>query len=138
MCLLIDSDQRILLGKGYDKAKDETFYRVLGGSLNSGESAEEGMRREIQEELHSEIENLKALETIDNKFVYEGRPGHEIVHLFKGNVSDKELEKQSEIHIVEEGYEFDAEWVSMKDVIEKKVILYPAFEYEKYLQRNES
>ena len=134
MCLLVDEDRRILLGKGYDRVKNEHFYRVLGGSLNFGESAEECVRREIREELNCEIENLEALETINNEFVYNGKEGHETVHLFKGNVSNKGLEKKKKVRIIEDAYEFDAEWVSIKNVFEKKATLYPVFDYEKFLQ----
>ena len=133
MCLLIDKSQRVLLGKDYDRVKNENFYRVLGGSLNSGENAGDGVRREIREELNCEIENLEALEIINNEFVYNGKRGHEIVHLFQGNVSNRELETQNMIHIIEDGYEFDAEWVPVENIVGRKVILYPAFEYEKFL-----
>ncbi len=134
MCLLLGSKRKILLGKGYDKVKRESFYRVLGGSLNQGESPEEGIRREIQEELNCGIKNLKFLDTIENRFVYEGENRCEIVHLFLGNVSDVKFESQKTVHIIEEKYEFDAEWVPINDVIEEQIVLYPVFNYKKFLQ----
>lgn len=134
MCLLIDENQKVLVGKGYDNVKKENFYRVLGGSLNFGETAEDGIRREILEELNCKIDKLKLLEVIENLFEYEGKKGHEIVFLFAGEVSNKELKKQNIIHIVEDRYEYDAEWVSIKNILKRETILYPAFDYKKLLR----
>ncbi len=133
MCLLLDDKGRILVSKGYDKIKNEHFYRVLGGSLNEGENPEDGVRREIREELNSEIERLKFLTQIDNKFVFEDKEGHEIVNLFQGELVKKELESVSDIHIVEDHYEFDACWIPISDIFEGKAILYPSFDYKTLL-----
>jgi NADH pyrophosphatase NudC (nudix superfamily) len=56
MCLFY-KDGKVLVSKGFDKVKNENFYRVLGGSVNFFETGEAGVRREIQEELLSEVEN---------------------------------------------------------------------------------
>lgn len=133
MCLITDGD-RVLAGHGYDSVKGEDFYRVLGGSMKFSETSEEGVRREIREELNSEIEDLKFLDVVENTFVYKGNPGHEIIFLFQGTLTDKEIYKQAKIHIVDEGYEFDAEWVSLKDVFAGKARLYPEYDYSKALQ----
>lgn len=130
MCLITDGD-RVLAGKGRDNVKNEDFYRVLGGSLDFGETSEEGIRREIREELNSEIEDLKFLDVVENTFVYKGKPGHEIIFLFQGTLADKEIYKQAKIHIVEDSYEFDAEWVSLKDVRAGTARLYPEYDYSK-------
>ena len=136
MCLLMDKRNRVLLGKGYDSIKKENFYRVLGGSLNFGETAENGVRREIREELHYEIERLKHLEVIENLFEYDGKKGHEIVFLFQGEVSQKSLEQQKTIHIVEDEYEYDAEWIPVENILKNDAMLYPAFDYAKFLRTN--
>ena len=94
MCVIMDGD-RVLAGKGRDNVKGEDFYRVLGGSMQFGETSEEGIRREIREELNSEIDDLKFLD------------------------------------IVEDRYEFDAEWVSRKDVQAGTVRRYPEYDYSK-------
>ena len=45
MCLVTDG-KRILAGKGRDNIKNEDFYRVLGGSLNFGETVKDGILRD--------------------------------------------------------------------------------------------
>ena len=139
MCLIIH-EGRILVADG-DSMKSgvrpivpSNFYRVLGGSLNFDESAEEGVRREIREELNSEIENLEKLDVIENHFTYAGERGHEIVFLFKGTLSRTELTKQDVIHIIEDTYEFDAVWVPIEKILNKEVTLYPEADYNKLLK----
>lgn len=129
MCLF-HKDGKVLISKGFDKVKNENFYRVLGGSIIFFETGEAGVRREIREELLSEIENLKLVDIIENLFTYEGSNGHEIVFLYTGDLARKELYVQNPIHIVEDTYEFDAEWISTDDILAGKIPLYPALAYE--------
>lgn len=134
MCLL-HNDGKILAAKGFDKIKNENFYRVLGGSVNFFETSEAGVRREIQEELASEIENLKLVDVIENMFTYEGNKGHEIVFLYSGNLVRKELYSQNPIRVVEDTYEFDAEWISTKNVVDGNITLYPALDYKNLFKK---
>ncbi len=127
MCL-IEHEGKLLLCKGHDKVKNETFFRVLGGSANFGEKCEEAVRREIREELNSEIENLRFITVIENIFTYEKEEGHEIVFLYKGDLSNKEIYKKKIVPLADTE-EFPAEWVSISDILEGKVILYPSFNY---------
>lgn len=133
MCLF-RKDENILVSKGFDKIKKEHFYRLLGGSINFFETGEAGVRREIQEELNSEIENLELLDVIENLFIYEGEKAHEIVFLYSGVLSHKELYRQNPIHIFEDTYEFDAAWISMNEIFNGKIPLYPALDYKKYFK----
>ena len=137
MCLITDG-KRVLVANG-DSMKSATrpivpshFYRVLGGSLNFGEKVGDGVRREIREELGSEIEDLVKLDVIENHFTYAGERGHEIVFLFKGKLARKELEEQEIVHIIEDTYEFDAVWVPISELLTGAMPLYPALDYKKY------
>ena len=129
MCLF-HKDGKVLISKHFDKVRNESFYRVLGGSINFFETSEAGVRREIQEELLSEIENLKLLDVIENLFVFEGNTGHEISFLYKGDLTRKELYSQNPIHIIENTYEFDANWIATDDILTGEIPLYPNFDYE--------
>lgn len=134
MCLFY-RDGKILVSKGIDKITKQTFYRLLGGSLNFFENSETGIRREIQEELHSDIDNLKFITTVENTFTHEDWRGHEIVFIYLGDLTRKELYEQSSIHIVEENYEFDAEWIPVRDVIKGTKTLFPAFDWKSLFQK---
>lgn len=128
MCLF-EHEGKLLASKGFDPVKQESFYRVLGGHLDFGEVSEAGVRREIREELHSGIDNLEFLKVIENIFTYHGKPGHEIVFLYKGDLSDKRLYGQKSITIVEPDKELEAIWVPKEDIFEKKIPLYPDLDY---------
>lgn len=133
MCLLVHNG-KALVSKGYDKKKNEYFYRVLGGGLNFGEKAEDGVRREIREELQSELNNLKLLDVVENIFTYDGNQGHQITFLFSGEPARKEIYDKNPIHVVEDTYEFDAEWVQINKILNKEIILYPSLDWNRFLK----
>jgi ADP-ribose pyrophosphatase YjhB (NUDIX family) len=103
MCLF-RQDEKLLVSKGFDSVKQRNFYRLLGGHVEFGETAEAGIRREIAEELGSEIENLKLLAVIENIFTYEGKESHEIDYLFSGDLGNKALYMQDRIPVSEDGW----------------------------------
>ena len=128
MCFF-ENEGKILVSKGFDKVKNENFYRPLGGRIDFFETAEAGIRREIQEELGSEIKNLKLIQTIENLFTYQGNKGHEVVFLFSGDLTKKELYETNPIKITESTHEFEASWVPIKDILSGEIPLYPKFNY---------
>ncbi|MES2315639.1 MAG: NUDIX domain-containing protein [Patescibacteria group bacterium] len=133
MCVF-NYEGKTLASRGYDKNKDETFYRLIGGTILFQEKSEDGVRREIMEELKCEIDSLEFIKVVENIFSYIGENRHEIVFLYKGELSNKDLYKQEKIHIIEPNIEFDAEWISVKDVLEGKIILYPDLDYSGILK----
>ena len=69
----------MLVGEGTDRVKGSTFYRPLGGQIEAGEDPEQALVREMREELGEEIRVVRHLGDLDNRFVFEGRPGWEQV-----------------------------------------------------------
>jgi ADP-ribose pyrophosphatase YjhB (NUDIX family) len=142
MCLLVH-DNRVLVGDantfkgttGGRKIVPGNFYRVLGGSVDFDETAENGVRREIREELKSEIENLEQVDVVESLFTYAGEKCHEIVFLFKGQLAKKELCEQESIHIDEDEYEFDARWIPIDELLNGDTPLYPALDYKSLLEK---
>lgn len=55
------SGERVLLEHGFDSARQERFYRPLGGAIEFGERAADAVQREIREELGAELEALRLL-----------------------------------------------------------------------------
>lgn len=126
-------DGKMLASRGLNKVTNEVFYRLLGGGLNFFETGEAGIRREIQEELHSDIENLHFITVLENIFHHENWRGHELIFLYSGQLARQELYTQPVIHIEEDSYEFDAEWISISEVLSGTKTLFPALDWKKLL-----
>lgn len=130
MCLIL-RDGAVLAAKGKDEKKGIEFYRVVGGSLDHSEHSLAGVKREIMEELGSELENLELVDVVENIFMYRTAPGHEITFLYKGDLVNKELYTQDVIEIVEPYGTLQAYWIPLADVISGKTIVYPEWDYSK-------
>jgi 8-oxo-dGTP pyrophosphatase MutT (NUDIX family) len=103
----------ILVAEGVDALKGETFYRPLGGTIEFGEHSSEAVVREIREELGAEVqpESLRFIGTLENIFVYNGLPGHEIMLVYDGELADPVLYEQGELNAQEDdGVPFRALW----------------------------
>ena len=119
-------NNRILVFEGHDSIRGETFYRPLGGGIEFGESGEEAVRREIMEELHSEIEGLNHLGFLENIFMNNGNAGHEIVMVYDGVLKSRDLYEQAVMEVVEaNGEKVRALWKGLDEFGEGKSILYP-------------
>jgi 8-oxo-dGTP pyrophosphatase MutT (NUDIX family) len=99
----------------------------LGGGIEFGEHSEEAIHREIMEEIGAEAKDLVYLGTLENIFTFDGEPGHEIVQVYDGVLTDSGLYEQTVIS----GHEADVN-ISMKVIWKKldefgpgKSILYP-------------
>jgi 8-oxo-dGTP pyrophosphatase MutT (NUDIX family) len=120
------NNNRILVFEGHDTIKGETFYRPLGGGIEFGEYSEVAVRREIMEELRSEIEDLRYLGMVENVFVHDGRAGHEIVMIYDGALKMSGLYEQAEMEVLEaNGEVIRAMWKRLDEFGEGKSILYP-------------
>ncbi len=93
LCVIRDGE-RILVQEGYDPAKEQTFYRALGGGIEFGERSQHAAAREIREELGAEVTDLEFLATIESVFVFDGLPGHEIALVYCGRFADPALNAQ--------------------------------------------
>jgi ADP-ribose pyrophosphatase YjhB (NUDIX family) len=88
---LIRRGDRILVEKGRDETKDETFFRPLGGTVEFGETGAETLRRELREELGADAEVGRLFATIENLFTYEGESAHEICLVYECSLRDDRL-----------------------------------------------
>jgi ADP-ribose pyrophosphatase YjhB (NUDIX family) len=109
------------------------FYRVIGGSINFDENAESAVRREVREEINSEVEDLILLDVIENRFTHAGKRGHDIIFLFKGIPEKRDWDITKPLQVIEDTYEFDAVWVPIAELLGGNIPLYPSADYRKYL-----
>jgi 8-oxo-dGTP pyrophosphatase MutT (NUDIX family) len=126
ICIFRHQD-KILVFEGHDQVKRETFYRPLGGGIEFGETSLDTVRREIWEEIGQEIRDLRYLYTLENIFILNSEPGHEIVLVYDGEFVDQVVYEKEEF----QGFEdldhppFRALWKQISDFGPGKDILYP-------------
>ena len=70
---IVKKGNKILVGEGFDKVKNQTFYRSLGGGIEFQETSKEALKREFKEELNIDIEVKELLSVEENIFTYKGK-----------------------------------------------------------------
>lgn len=60
------------------------YHRLIGGSVEVGETHRDAVLREVGEELGATVERLTYLGVAENIFPLNGQLGHEIVFLYAG------------------------------------------------------
>jgi len=125
LCVFRNKDY-ILVFEGYEKAKDETFYRPLGGGIEFGEKAEDTVQRELKEEINVDVRDLKYLGMLENIYNFNGKPYNEIMLIYDGALVNSGMYEQAVIVGKEaNGDDLRVMWKSLDEFGEGKSILYP-------------
>ena len=67
LCVFRRGD-KIMVARGHDAVKDQTFYRPIGGGINFGERGADAVIREVREELDAEVVDVVYLGAFENIF----------------------------------------------------------------------
>jgi len=118
-------DHALLVFRGYDSRKAQIFYRPLGGGIEFGESSQQALQREIQEELGATVRPVRKLATLESIFVHEGVPGHEIVIVWLAEFTDPELYLEQSLPYTEGDQQSAAIWVIPARLRAQGIPLYP-------------
>jgi len=94
------TDGAVLVSEG-ENSSGGRYARPLGGSVEFGESAAEAVQREMTEELGCRLLDPLLLTVVENRFVLDEAPGHEIVFVFGGRLADESLYQQDEIPVLD-------------------------------------
>lgn len=108
---LIQDGLRLFVSEGFDPVKQETFYRALGGGIEFGETSLEALKREFREELQTELTNIHYLGCLENLFTYDGKPGHELVQLYRCDFVDQTFYQKEQIPFLEGDQTCTAYWI---------------------------
>jgi 8-oxo-dGTP pyrophosphatase MutT (NUDIX family) len=104
----------VLVYEGYDPSKRQIFYRPLGGGIEFGEQSAATAVRELREELGTDFLGPELIGTIENIFVFDGVPGHEIAQLYEGTLGDAGLYELDELVADEDdGLQYRVRWMPL-------------------------
>lgn len=111
--VVIKRNDSILVSPGYDKVKKKSFFRLLGGGIDFGESAVKALKRELKEELDATLKNIRLLEISENIFVYNKKPGHEICFIYEAEFKNKKLYEKESFKILDSDRKGEVIWVKL-------------------------
>jgi 8-oxo-dGTP pyrophosphatase MutT (NUDIX family) len=128
---LIRDGERIFISEGYDPVKEQVFYRVMGGGVDFGETSLEALKREFQEEIQAELENIRYLGCLENIFTFNGKPGHEIIQLYECDFVDQNFYQIESLVFAEGDRKKTALWIDINRFQSGELRLVPEnfFEY---------
>jgi 8-oxo-dGTP pyrophosphatase MutT (NUDIX family) len=117
------NNNKLLVSEGFDKVKNETFYRCLGGGIEFLEKSEEALKREFLEEINVDITVKNFLGISENIFTYQGKKAHELILFYSIEISDENY--QEEYKVIDDHGETIAKWIDIDEFKNKNKILYP-------------
>ena len=123
LAIIRNSSGQILVSPGHDKVKKQSFFRLLGGGIDLGETSLEALKREFKEELNVELTNCKLLDVVENIFYFNGSIGHEIIFVYEAEFLDKNNYSITEFPILDSNDKFKASWLDLKKF--PNSIIYP-------------
>ncbi|WP_146008152.1 NUDIX hydrolase [Microbacterium aurantiacum] len=62
------------------------YHRLIGGSVELGETHSAAIHREVREELSASISDVRYVGVVENIFRIDGEAGHEIVFVYTGRL----------------------------------------------------
>lgn len=128
---IVKKDNKILVSEGYDKTKNETFYRSIGGGIEFLEDSKAALKREFKEELNIDISVGEFVGISENIFTYNGKNAHELVLFYNVDINDSNYKEK--YYIIDDNCESYAVWIDIDKFINGELTLYPK-EMFKYLK----
>lgn len=118
---------RLLAFEVYDREGHLKGVRPLGGSVEFGETAKAAVVREFKEEIDTGVDVIGGPIVLENVFVHEGQPRHEILFIFDLAFPQGAFEAQDRIRFQEDdGTAMEAAWYDLRELdVEGGPKLYP-------------
>ena len=116
-------DNKLLVSEGFDKVKNQTFYRCLGGGIEFLEKSTDALKREFKEEINIDIVIKDFLGISENIFTYEGKSAHELFFYYNINILDKDYKE--EYVVTDDNGQSKAVWIDINEFKNGNKILYP-------------
>jgi len=110
------------------------FHKLPGGGIEGEETVEEGLRREVSEEIGCEIENIREIGTVEE---FRGKFAlHQISHCFVADLAGEKGAAHLELDEIEDG--FGTVWMDLARAITTLEGEVPVEDYEgKFVQKRD-
>ena len=120
------SDGRVLMERGTDVLRNETYWRIIGGGIEFQESAVEALVREVREELGLAVVDVHFLGVMENIFFLNGAPGHEIMMVHEARFQDPQAYRCDIFKVNEASYDDgEAHWIDYREAEQRGEKVYP-------------
>lgn len=116
-------DNKLLVSEGFDKIKNQKFYRCLGGGIEFLEKSTDALKREFKEEINIDIVVKEFLGISENIFTYQGKNAHE--HVFYYNIDVLDEDYKDEYIVIDDNGQSKAVWIDINEFKNGNKILYP-------------
>lgn len=126
---ILEHNGRVLLNQG----KGEDFWNMPGGRVKAGESSENAIKREMQEELNINVKDVKLINVSENFFMYAGKEYHELLHVYSVSFDDNELINKQDFYALDNPNMF-YRWFKKEDIKNincKPVVIYNLINQDK-------
>ncbi|MGE7919928.1 NUDIX hydrolase [Viridibacillus sp. NPDC093762] len=134
---IIIKDDKILLEEqdGKHSKGIGLYYRPIGGTIEFGEKSSETIIREYKEEIAVDILLKGYISCLENIFRIDGSIGHEVIQIYLVEFKNVAQYQKESFKVVEGSKITYAKWISKKDIIEGKKIIYPNGLHELLLKK---
>lgn len=99
------------------------YHRLIGGSVEMGETHREAVVREVREEVGAAVRDLTYLDVVESIFTVDGRAGHEVVFVYTGRL-DPEPPREGAVLRETDGTVLPVVWRPLDDA-DEPLPLYP-------------
>lgn len=107
---LIRRNDELLVMAVKDDQGSVKGWRPPGGGIEFRESAEQAVARELREELGEAVVCRRRICVLENIFIHEGHPGHEVVFVFEVEFSDPSAYATECYSFVDQGIANNVSW----------------------------
>lgn len=114
---LIENKGRVLV----QKRVNDKVWALPGGKLRILEKTEDGIRREIGEELGCDLFNLKLLSVSENFFEMKGKKAHQYIFTYEGNLDTNKYDDLEEFESIEIGKNVIYRWIEIDKLDEFEI-----------------
>ena len=122
---LIRRQNELLLMAVRDSTGQLIGWRPLGGAVEFGERAADTVKREFIEELGQPVRDLQQLCVLENLFVEDDQPGHEIVFVFDADFEDAAAYEVQQFDFADGTANLVAQWVDLRHFRNGRFPLFP-------------